>query len=74
MAGIYLKLKKIEFETGRVVSYSTPVNAVLDATLLYVPDGTDTVAFPVSSIKSMKLGLTTTHVDTALSAADALFT
>ena len=74
MAGVYLKIKKIDFKDGRRETYSTPVNGIVDGDWVYVPAGTDSVCFPTETIKSVTVGATTAHLDTALSSADALFT
>jgi hypothetical protein len=74
MAGVYLKIKQVDFQNGRRVSYSTPVNGIIDGDWVYLPSGTDTVCYPKDTIKSVTVGATPAHLDTALSSADALFT
>lgn len=74
MAGVYLKIKQINFKDGRKTVYSTPVNGIVDGDWVYIPSGTDSVCFPKETILSVTVGATTAHLDTALSSADALFT
>lgn len=74
MAGVYLKIKQVDFKDGRRQVYSTPVNGIVDADWVYVSSGADSVCFPKDTIKSVLVGATVAHLDTALSAADALFT
>lgn len=75
MAGVYLKIKKINFRNGKFVDYGTAgVSGIIDSDWVYAADGTDTVIFPKEAIANVNVGATVAHLDTALSSADALFT
>jgi hypothetical protein len=75
MAGVYTKIKKINFRNGKSISYgSSGSNGIIDSDWVYVQNGTDSTAFPKESIANVDMGATVAHLDTALSSADALFT
>lgn len=75
MAGVYLKIKQINFRNGKVKDYgASGSNGIIDSDWIYVQNGTDSTCFPKESVSSVDVGCTVAHLDTALSSADALFT
>ena len=75
MAGLYTKIVKIKFRNGVTKDYGAAgVNGIIDSDWVYVPQGTNSLAFPRASVFNIEVGATTAHIDTAISSGDALFT